>query len=193
MNGAHPTRRLELLLVKFVPATPRIDRSCGRRSPFTLRSVPSFARHIAGQNTEAKRHPLVREFQTVLALLDCAVGSERESDAILWQLQFAFLTLRPSGRRVSGERHSSGFRPAFPRSPRSVLLRRPAGTSRLCFSGSFHNKSPAQQTARLRPWRARFVAVPSQKAPLALGSRAPRAASRTGVPSDIRAKTLRRK
>jgi hypothetical protein len=34
---------------------------------------------------------------------------------------------------------------------RSVLFLRPAGTSRLCFSGSFHNKSPARRTRGWRP------------------------------------------
>jgi hypothetical protein len=48
-------------------------------------------------------------------------------------------------------------RPALTRPPRSVLSLRPAGTSRLCFSGSFHKKSPAQTARGCGPQRARFL------------------------------------
>lgn len=79
--------------------------------------------------------------------------------------------------------------PALTRVTRSVLFPAPCGTSRLCFFGSFQKKSPAPNTTRrgFGPFRARFLPAPSQKAPLALGSRAPRVALRRGVPSEIRA------
>lgn len=80
----------------------------------------------------------------------------------------------------SAHRRRFVFGAPFPPTPcpcshsatRSVLSLRPAGTSRLCFSGSFHKKSPAQSTRGCGPCGRDFLRLPSRKAPLALGSRA---------------------
>jgi hypothetical protein len=52
--------------------------------------------------------------------------------------------------------------------------------------------SRAKSGAASARFRARFLPAPSQKAPLALGSRAPRVALRRGVRSEIRAIQIRR-
>jgi hypothetical protein len=54
---------------------------------------------------------------------------------------------------------SSDALPCSHSATRSVFSLRPAGTSRLCFSGSFHKKSPAQTARGFGPLRARFLAA----------------------------------
>jgi hypothetical protein len=54
---------------------------------------------------------------------------------------------------------SSAALPYSHSATRSVFSLRPAGTSRLCFSGSFHKKSPAQTARGFGPKRARFLAA----------------------------------
>ncbi len=87
---------------------------------------------------------------------------------------------------------SRAIPPVFPCSlsvTRLVLCLRPAGAARLCFSGSFHNKSPAHTSRGFGPCGRDFLRPLPEKRRLPLGAGHPRVASRMGVPSDIRAKT----
>jgi single-strand DNA-binding protein len=64
----------------------------------------------------------------------------------------------------------------------------PCGTARLCFSGSFPKKSPAQTTHGFGPGAGRdFLLLLPKKRRLPLGAGHPRVALRMGVPSEIRA------
>lgn len=84
---------------------------------------------------------------------------------------------------------SSARLPCSHSATRSVLFPAPCGNfAALLFRFLPEEISRANTTRRgFGPLRARFLPAPSQKAPLALGSRAPRDAGRRGVPSEIRA------
>ncbi|MGH3626535.1 MAG: hypothetical protein ACRDRL_03695 [Sciscionella sp.] len=74
-----------------------------------------------------------------------------------------------------------------------MLILRPAGTSRLCFSGSFPKKSARATTPACGPKTARdFLRLPSQKAPLATWEQGALACFATGVPSEFRTNQIRR-
>jgi len=68
------------------------------------------------------------------------------------------------------ERHSSRCCPAITSVTRSVLIPRPAGAARLCFSGSFHNKSPARMARGFVRDGRDFLRLLPPKRPLPLGA-----------------------
>ena len=71
----------------------------------------------------------------------------------------------------------------------------PGGSARLCFSGSFPKKSPAQPSAAAAHQKSsgrNFLRLLPKKRRLPLGAGHTRVAVREGVPSDIRANHKRR-
>jgi single-strand DNA-binding protein len=89
---------------------------------------------------------------------------------------------------VSIERQFSRIFPVLPSVTRFGAYPAPCGTASFCFPGSSQNKFVNRGKER----RTNFFRVPPRKHSLALGSGAPRVASRKSVPRAIRANTNRR-
>jgi hypothetical protein len=145
-------------------------------------SGQSFCRSCSGWK-------LLRAFYTV-AIPKPACWAGCGCDAIPETMCIRPITLSLSGgkrrccrKRISGGRPQCNLPlagsfgepflrvfPCFPSVTRSVLFLRPAGAARLCFSGSFHNKSPAHTTRGFGPGGRDFLRFLPKKRRLPLGA-----------------------